>query len=124
MGPDTQVLDGLAEHQVARVSLSFDYRIRSAQAIHSLAMFEIEPVITVDLVLVSCPWVGSLADQVFLSDEVPAYGVRPRPVSTCYLRDLPQLLEFGRILRVRRQVLVAVDEHIDETLARKREKYN
>lgn len=85
-------------------------------------MLDIEPVITIDLVLVFCLWVGSLADQIFLGDEVSAYGVRPRPVSTCYLRDLPQLLEFGRILRVRRQVLVAVDEHLDGMSARKREK--
>lgn len=39
-------------------------------------MLDIEPVITVDLVLVFGLWVGSLADQIFLSDEVPAYGVR------------------------------------------------
>jgi len=36
------------------------------------------------------------------------------PVSTAHLRHVPQLLEIGGILRVRRQVLVAVDKHSDE----------
>jgi hypothetical protein len=80
-------------------------------------MLDIEPVIAVDLVFVFCLWVGDLTDQVFLSDEEPAYGVSSGPAFAYHLRHVPQLLEIGRILRVRRQVLVAVDKHIDETLA-------